>query len=192
MSRRTMRTFIAVGLDDAVRQRTVALQRQLAHASTAVKWVEPENLHFTLLFLGEVEARELLDVCRVVSRAAATIEPFELEVVGVGGFPNLRRPRTLWLGAGEGALQMVALHDALEAPLLDLGAYRREDRGFTPHVTLGRLKTDDATDELRAELAKQAAWPGGRQAVTEVRVMTSELTREGPEYTVVGRGRLGG
>src|SRR5439155_9603340 len=118
---------------------------QLGQAGTPVKWVEPENLHVTLLFLGEVDAREVLEVCKTVQRTAAVIAPFAIDVRGVGCFPNLRRPRTLWVGVGDGSAKMVGLHDALEGPLLQLGCYRREDRGFTPHVTLGRTKTDDVT-----------------------------------------------
>jgi len=186
-----MRTFIAVPLDDAIRSRAVALQGQLAQAGAGVKWVERENLHVTLLFLGEVDAREVLDVCRVVQTAANAISPFEIEVTGVGGFPNLRRPRTLWVGVGTGSAEMVRLHDALEKPLLELGCYRREDRGFTPHVTLGRIKTDDVTDGFRAALTQCAAWQGGRQAVDQVHVLSSELTAEGPNYTVLSRCPLG-
>src|SRR5262249_43385610 len=127
MSRRTMRTFIAVALDSAIRNHAVALQGELGQTGMTVKWVEPENLHVTLLFLGEVDARETLDVCRTVQAAAETIPPFDIEVTGVGGFPNLRRPRTLWIGVGQGSAEMIQLHYALERPLLELGCYRRED-----------------------------------------------------------------
>ncbi len=191
MSRRTMRTFVAVPLDSGIRQRAVALQGQLGQAGTPVKWVEPENLHVTMLFLGEVDAREVLDVCRSVQNAAEAIPPFEIEVTGLGGFPNLRRPRTLWIGVGEGAAEMVGLHDALEGPLLELGCYRREDRGFTPHITLGRVKTGDLTDPMQTALAKSAAWRGGRQPVNSVHVLSSELTANGPTYTVLSRCKLG-
>src|SRR5260370_1063747 len=191
MSRRTMRTFVAVPLDNAIRQRAVALQGQLGQAGTPVKWVEPENLHVTMLFLGEVDAREVLDVCRSVQNAAEAIPPFEIEVTGLGGFPNLRRPRTLWIGVGEGAAEMVGLHDALEGPLLELGCYRREDRGFTPHITLGRVKTDDVTEPLREALAELADSHGGRQPVTRVQVLSSELTAEGPAYNELSRCPLG-
>ena len=192
MSRRTMRTFVAVPLDSGIRQRAVALQGQLGQAGTPVKWVEPENLHVTMLFLGEVDAREVLDVCRSVQNAAEAIPPFEIEVTGLGGFPNLRRPRTLWIGVGEGAAEMVGLHDALEGPLLELGCYRREERRFTPHITLGRVKSEQTGPDLVTALLKLPDWRAGEVRATEVHVLSSELTPKGPVYSVLSRVSLSG
>jgi RNA 2',3'-cyclic 3'-phosphodiesterase len=87
--------------------------------------------------------------------------------------------------------ELVALHDALEPPLLDLGCYRREERQYTPHITLGRVKSDRPDDRLALALAKQAGWRGGNMDVREVLVMSSELRPQGPEYTVLSRGKLG-
>jgi RNA 2',3'-cyclic 3'-phosphodiesterase len=192
MSRNAPRTFIAVPLEEKLRTRIVALQEELAGAGTDVKWVEPENLHVTLLFLGEVDLRESVEICRAVRRVTETISPFKLEPSGVGCFPNARRPRTLWAGAAEGHDELVHLHHAIEAELLELGGYRREERGYTPHITLGRIKTDDVTPELRTMIAGQADWSGGKQMVREVRVLTSELRSSGPTYTVLSREKLRG
>jgi 2'-5' RNA ligase len=186
-----IRTFIAVGLDKSVRERTVSLQEALAATGTEVKWVEPENLHLTLLFLGEVDDRDLVSVCRVVAECSGRVAPFVLGVQGAGCFPNPRRPRTLWVGVGAGTQELVLLHDALEAPLLELGCYRREERQYTPHLTLGRVKSDLPGDKLAAALAKHAGWRCGEMPVREVLVMSSELTSQGPVYTVMGRGKLG-
>src|SRR5207245_1299778 len=123
-----LRTFIAVGLDKPVRDRTLSLQEVLGKTGADVKWVEPENVHLTLLFLGEVGDRDLPSVCRVVAETCANQPPFAMSVEGAGCFPNPRRPRTLWIGVGAGTQELVALHDALEPPLLDLGCYRREGR----------------------------------------------------------------
>src|SRR5262249_29029996 len=154
--------------------------------------VEPENLHVTLLFLGEVEDRTVPDVCRVVADVAAGLPPFEMSIEGTGAFPNARRPKTLWVGVGDGRQELVALHDALEPPLLDLGCYRREERQYTPHLTLGRVKGDAGADQLAAALARRADWQGGHVRGREVLVRSSELRSEGPTYTVLGRGKLGG
>jgi 2'-5' RNA ligase len=187
-----IRTFIAVAIDKAIRDRAVVLQEALGRAGADVKWVEPENMHVTLLFLGEVEDRTLPAVCRVVAEVAAGLAPFEMSVAGAGCFPNARRPKTLWVGIGEGLQELVALHDALEPPLLELGCYRREERQYTPHLTLGRVKGDAGADELAAALARRSDWQGGQVRVREVLVMSSELRPEGPTYTVLGRGKLGG
>jgi 2'-5' RNA ligase len=185
-----IRTFVAIDPGKAVHDRLIALQETLARTGSEVKWVEPENLHVTLLFLGEVEDREVARVCQVIAAGAAKHTPFSLSVETVGCFPNPRRPRIVWVGVGEGTQPLVALHDELEIPLQDLG-YRREERRYTPHITLGRVKSEGATDKLAAALAKRADWKGGETNVREVLVMSSELTSQGPVYTVLSRAKLG-
>jgi 2'-5' RNA ligase len=187
-----IRTFIAVGLDKAVHDRTVALQEALSQSGAEVKWVEPENLHVTLLFLGEVGDRDLPGVCRVVAERAAGRAPFAMSVETAGCFPNPRRPRVLWAGIGAGTQELVTLHDALEPPLMELGCYRREERQYTPHITLGRVRSERPSDKLAGALARHAGWQAGGMQVREVLVMGSELTPRGPVYTVMGRGKLQG
>jgi 2'-5' RNA ligase len=183
------RIFIAAEIDDAVRQRVVVLQRGLALIAPGVKWVEPPNLHLTVLFLGEVEDRDLHALHRAVTKACAKHAPFALRLGGIGAFPTPRRPKTLWAGVTEGAAELQALHAAIEDPLLDLGGYRQEERAYTPHLTLGRVTDEDATP-LAAEIPKQQTWSGGQCEVAELTIFTSELRKSGPEYTVVGRAPL--
>ena len=115
---------------------------------------------------------------------------FALEVTGLGSFGPPRRPRTVWVGIGEGEAELVALHSALEAALLELGCYRREDRQYTPHITLGRVKKEEVNDDLAAALTKHAKWVGGETEVHEVQVLSSELNAQGPIYTVLSRAKL--
>ena len=192
MGRLKLRTFIALPIDDALRRRLVAVQEELGGTGAEVKWVEPENLHVTLLFLGEVDALEVVEICRSVRGVAGPTEPFALSVAGLGAFPNPRRPRTLWVGVEEGHDELVALHHALEEALLKLGAYRREERAYTPHVTLGRVTGDDFPPPLLGRLKRESDWQGGTLMVREVHVMSSELTPEGPRYNVVSREKLRG
>jgi 2'-5' RNA ligase len=187
-----LRTFIAVGIDKTIRDRAEALQQALGRSGVEVKWVEPGNLHVTLLFLGEVEDRSVPDVCRVVAECAAEHEPFEMSIEAAGAFPTIRRPRTLWVGVGAGQQELVALHDELEPPLLDLGCYRREERQYTPHLTLGRVRSERGSEPLATALTRHAGWQCGQLRVREVLVMSSELRAEGPEYTVLSRAKLGG
>lgn len=182
-----IRTFIAIDLGERVRARLSGLQEKLARTISDVKWVTADNLHLTLLFLGEVDALEVVSICREVKKAAEGVAPFTMEVVGVGAFPNLRRPKVLWTGVGAGAEELKLLHDLLEAPLLNLGCYRREERDYTPHLTLGRLTPEERGPEWGSLLAKHAEWEGGEVMVDEVLIMSSELQRQGPMYTVMGR-----
>jgi 2'-5' RNA ligase len=184
-----IRTFIAVDLTKSIRDNAVALQDELARAGTEVKWTEPENLHVTLIFLGEVADREVPEVCRIVTDGVKEFGRFRCSVETFGCFPNPRRPRVLWVGVGAGTQELVEIHDTLEIPLMDLG-YRREDRKYTPHITLGRVKSDRPTEKLTTALAKHAGWQGGEMTVAEIQIMGSELTPNGPVYTVLGRAKL--
>ncbi len=185
-----IRTFLAIDLGETIRNRLVSLQEDLAADVPDVNWVEPGNLHLTLLFLGEIDQREVLDVCRAAQKAVAAMPSLTVNIEGTGCFPNARRPRVLWVGVTDGAAEVCAVHDAIEAPLLDLGCYRREVRAFTPHVTLGRVKSDGPADAIAKALVAHQTWSAGDVLVREVKVMSSELTRDGPTYTVLCRAKL--
>jgi 2'-5' RNA ligase len=186
-----LRTFIAVDFGKAIRDRAVALQEKLAQSGAPVKWVEAENLHVTMLFLGEVDDRDVPAVCSAVAECCLGRTPFSMSIETLGCFPHARRPRVIWIGVGQGTQELCSLHDALEPPLLDLGCYRREDRKYRPHVTLGRVRSDRSADKLAESLAKNTGWRGGETVVRELLVMGSELTSDGPLYTVLSRARLG-
>lgn len=188
---RRIRTFIALELSKNIRQKLVSLQEKLAAAIPAVKWVEPENLHVTLLFLGEVPDLQVPEVCQRVEQAVAEVSPFAVTVEGVGCFPAVRRPRVLWAGITTGAEQLQRVHDLLEKPLHYLG-FRREERRYVPHITLGRLKAERDVPRLADVLRELNHCRAGEMVASEVCVMASQLERTGPVYTVMGRARFRG
>ncbi len=187
-----IRTFIAVDIDPAVRERAAALQEKLGRSAGGVKWVEPESMHITLLFLGEVDELDIVPICRGVIEGAKQISPFAMELKGLSAFPTPRRPKILWTGVTEGKESLKAVHQSLEVPLLELGCYRREERAYHPHLTLGRLNKEDRAGEWGRIITGHADWDGGITHVNEVLVMRSEPGREGPVYSVMGRGKLKG
>jgi RNA 2',3'-cyclic 3'-phosphodiesterase len=187
-----LRTFIAVDLGKLLRDRCASLQEILGRTGADIKWVEFENLHLTLHFLGEVDEREIAPLCRVVADCCGARPVFSLSAEAVGCFPNPRRPRVVWVGVGEGKDELIGLHDALEPPLLELGCYRREERPYTPHITLGHVRSERASGQLVAALKRRADWQGGVTQVREVQVLSSELTPQGPVYTVLSRAPLRG
>jgi RNA 2',3'-cyclic 3'-phosphodiesterase len=187
-----IRTFIAVDLANGVKDRLVAIQEKLGQSGAGVKWVARQNLHLTLLFLGEVEQLDVVQICREVKARSRKHGQFTLEVAGLGAFPNSRRPKILWAGLADGVDELRRLHADLEEGLLELGCYRREDREYSPHLTLGRLSHEERTEEWGSVLARHADWQGGSSPVDEVLVMSSEMRRDGPEYAVMGRAPLGG
>jgi 2'-5' RNA ligase len=184
--RQRLRTFIAIGLDKFTHDRLVGLQQRLSAEGVPAKWVEAENLHITLLFLGEVDAREAPAICQAVERASRSIKPFPMTLAGAGAFPTPRRPRTLIVHVTEGGPELIAVHDALVRPLLELGCYRREERPYRPHLTIGRVK-GQPDEALTVAVKRFEGWQGGQSHVDEVLVMSSELRPQGPEYTVLCR-----
>lgn len=186
-----VRTFVAVESSPQVRQAALRLVQTLGASPAAVKWVEPHHMHLTLKFLGDVDQRDVPGVCQAVQGAAAAIAPFELEIRGAGAFPNLGRPGTVWIGAGEGSPQIDALAKAVERALKKLG-YPPEGRKFHAHLTLGRVRRGGpGLRELGDLIAAHAGFEAGRMRVEQVTVFSSQLTPEGPIYQALGRAPLG-
>jgi RNA 2',3'-cyclic 3'-phosphodiesterase len=177
-----VRTFVAVEIPVEVQDRAGKLIGSLQEAPAKVKWVAPRHLHWTLKFLGDVDMLEIPSVCQAVSRAVAPIVPFDIEARGAGAFPDPARPRTVWVGMGEGSDEMIELHDAIDRELAALG-YRGENRRFRPHLTIGRVRqAHEGTRELARLIRENAEVPIGISTVYEVVVFSSELGREGPTH----------
>ena len=134
-----MRAFVAVFPPPEVREALLGAARELPVVG-AVRWIRPENVHMTLKFLGDVPKEELLDrVAVTLEMICGRHEPFEAEPSAFGAFPSARRARILWAGIDEGSDRLRALAEDVEATLEPLG-FEREDRAYTPHLTLGRSR----------------------------------------------------
>ncbi len=191
------RTFIAVPADDGVYAQALAAIKLLSPHTENVRWTGADNLHWTLQFLGEVEDIETFEVCRAVAKVAAGQQAFELGSAGVRAFPNNEKPRTVWLGAGEGSDRLCELQDAVEASMADLG-FRPERQRYTPHLTLGRVHQGSHGGTALSEKLGTMGDPDGSSLekgtmfVDEVLIFGSEITRDGPSYHVLGRAPLQG
>jgi len=188
----TIRTFIAVESSPEVREAAGRLVQQWERLSRDVKWVEPENMHLTLKFLGDVDSEQIPSVTEAVRKAAAECRPFELEIRGTGAFPSLRRPNVFWLGVGQGAELLGILAQKVERTLEPLG-FRPEDRPFHGHLTLGRVRRGGGQlaallERLRKEQDFQAGWVSVRQ----ITLFSSQLTPQGPIYTPLDHAPLAG
>lgn len=187
-----VRTFVAVEVDEGVRNRAAKLIRRLQQSGADVRWVDTRQMHVTLKFLGEVDLREVYHICMAVEKSVAEIEPFSINVCGVGAFPSLARPRVLWLGIDDGAEQMSALNARIETALQALG-YPREARRFQAHLTLGRVrKQDRALDDLAEMICEMQDLEIGPSTVDQVVIFSSELQPTGPVYEPMGHAELNG
>lgn len=179
-----MRGFVAVHPEPELRARLVSLTGELAAVAGRTKWVEPENLHVTLRFLGDVSDAAVDGVRDVLRRAAAEVGPFRMDVVGVGAFPSIRRPQTVWAGIRAGQAELQALYRRVEAGVHGLG-FAAETRGFTAHLTLGRRREEGRSEALTQRLEALRDQPVGTCIVRGVSLMKSVLSNKGPVYSHV-------
>jgi 2'-5' RNA ligase len=186
----TIRSFVAVDLSPEVIRRAQGLIDVLRAAGSDTKWVSPQNMHLTLQFLGDVPPAKIATVCAAVAQAAQTHAPLAIAVQGAGAFPQASRPRTVWLGVGDGRPALNALQQAIEASLAQLG-FRPEDRDFHPHLTLGRVRGGGpSVRELARLLSAQRDYDAGTCSIESVAVYASHLDRSGPTYEELGRAPL--
>jgi 2'-5' RNA ligase len=184
-----VRTFLAVPLPEAEKDRLAAVQRDLAAWKSLIKVVSPGLLHITVRFLGNIEESRLQGVKSAAAEGAGRSGPFTLHLAGLGAFPSLTSPRVLWAGLapGAGLDALRRLHATLETALATVG-FPREERRFAPHITLARTRDDLATDQRRrlgAELqhVRERHPLDDSFPVGELIVMRSDLRRAGPVYT---------
>lgn len=187
-----LRTFIAVELASSVLGKASQLIKVLQGAGADVNWVKSPHMHLTLKFLGDVPETETPDICRVVAEAAGTVEPFEIVCRGVGAFPDIQNPRTIWLGFSQGVEELRELQSAIDSALKKEMGFGKEQRRFHPHLTLGRVKRLDETTRAALEtlLAKNADFDGDLSVIEEVVVFASFLGRHGPTHEALGRAPL--
>lgn len=179
-----VRTFIAVLLTDELKSRISTVQDQFKDLAPEVKWVARENLHVTLKFLGDVDSGRIEAVCSAMASAVEGVEAFSMGVSGVGAFPNPRRPRTVWVGLDSGAESLAEVAQRVDSALAGLG-FPKEDRKFTGHVTIGRVKDERRIGSLPEALLAAKSTEFGAVDVAGITVMKSDLRREGPVYTVI-------
>jgi len=161
-----------------------------------VVWVAPDNFHLTVKFLGALDVERLPDVERALGEAVAGATPFDLTLRGVGAFPSAARPRVIWAGTAEGAVALAGVAARVERALAPLG-FPAEERPFSAHVTLGRVRTPRRNPKLAAALAAAADVELFRVAVARVSLMRSELAPRGARYSelagyTLGAGTLSG
>lgn len=183
-----MRLFAAIDLSDearlAIAREQTRIRRELADAS--LKWVRPDHMHLTLVFIGEVDAAR---GAAIVDRMGAPVPqpPFRLVFGGVGVFPPHGAPRVLWLGALDGARAAVELQRAIALRLESVGVPQGA-RAFRPHLTLARWR--DGRPAARGSLAEEGVVPVVSVEVTAVTLYQSRLSSSGPAYTALAHAPL--
>ncbi len=166
-----------------MRRALVECQERMRQAGARLRWVRPEHLHVTLRFLGELTLAQVARATVAAREAAAAVVPFEIALGGLGVFPSPKRPQVVWIGTEEGGEALEHLAGAVRAALVRHG-FPDDPRPFRPHVTLARLKDQRHWGDVVRAIEQHREVRIGRQRVAQILVMESQLTPEGPIYTV--------
>lgn len=177
-----IRSFIAIEIPEGIKKGLFEIQEKLKKTGADVGWTRPDGIHLTLKFLGEVDEVRLIDVQKAVEKASKEFSPFVLEVSGIGIFPNTRSPRVLWIGIKDKGDDLKNLQEAIERETERVG-FKRENRSFTPHLTLGRVRSQKNRDALINSLEEFDKIELGLLDVGEVSLIKSELNPKGAIYT---------
>ena len=187
----SMRGFVAIELPDGVKREIGEVQEQLKRSGARAAWTRPEGIHLTLKFLGEVPESGAVEVLSALRDAAKGTASFTVAVTGAGGFPSERAPRVIWLGVEGATDQLAALQAAVDSAMAGLG-FAREDRKFSPHLTLARVKYPRPRDDWQQVIESIRDVRLAEFPVKHISLMKSELRPTGAVYTEVGRAELGG
>jgi 2'-5' RNA ligase len=187
-----MRCFIAITTSEQIRKSLAKLQNELRGKADVrkgdVKWVNPDTIHLTLKFLGEIKDEQAVEVCNITRDVAGRHQSFEVEVEQVGHFGGASA-RVLWVGAGQNCNDLLRLQEDLEEQL-DLAGWPKEGRKFSAHLTLCRVRNSSAGSKLAQLIQPYKDFKLGTIPADSVCVYQSQLTPEGPIYTVLGNYRL--
>jgi RNA 2',3'-cyclic 3'-phosphodiesterase len=179
-----MRMFVAIPVPDSVKQHARMFRNELGASRADIKWVEYENYHLTLKFLGEVNEADLPEISKNLRRAADSCPPFNLSIEGPGFFPSRMRPRVVWLGLRGEIEKAQFLGERVDAYLSSIGFEEEKEHRF--HLTLGRVRNDSKINEL-LKIAEHLA--GHKKLspfkVNHMQLMKSTLGSGGPTYTVM-------
>jgi len=183
VSEELIRSFIAVELGDGdVLTKVTSLQRTLIETGADLKIVEPQNIHVTLRFLGEIPGSLVERVCKAMRQIK--FQPFDLELEGLGCFPDYRRPNVVWVGITRGEVELRGIFNQLEPNLRKLG-FPPDRKGFSPHLTIARVRSGRNRQKLVEAVEALKDQSLASMTVSRVKLKKSVLTPKGPIYTTL-------
>lgn len=178
-----IRCFIAIDIDqENVLEKILKIQKVLEKSNADLKLVEPQNIHATLKFLGEIKAEKVNKVIEALK--TIQFKSFKINLKGLGAFPTINYPRVLWISIANGFKESSLIFAQLEEKLVKLG-FPKEERGFTPHITIARVKSGRGRSELIKILQEFKNEEFGEVIVESVKLKKSVLTSKGPIYSTI-------
>jgi len=181
-----IRSFIAIELPQQVKEGLAGLRNKLERIEHKfVKWVDPDGIHLTLKFLGNIPFKRVMEIKEAIEEAVQGVSPFRLEICGLGAFPNFKQIRVFWIGVGGDLDKLSALQRQIDSALNPLG-FTPEAHPFVPHLTLARIKESASPGDRKtfAELVSSVTFENRYEIeVDAISLMKSQLTPEGAIYT---------
>jgi len=187
-----MRTFIAIELPKEIKTALSRLQEQLKKSEADVNWVEPQNIHLTLKFLGERDYKKISIISAITEEIVQDKAQFTASITSIGAFPSINSPRVIWAGINKGDAQIKEIAAELEEKIAKAGI-PKEDRPFSSHITIGRMRSVKNLDKLIQEINKIAAGFDKQNlefSVKSITLFKSTLSSKGPTYEVLKEASL--
>jgi 2'-5' RNA ligase len=176
-----LRCFIAIEIPVPVKRAIAEVADILKKYDADVKWVPAENVHVTLKFLGNTPEQSVPEIRESLLKAVSSFQPFYIKIGGTGVFPNRKFPRVIWIGMENGET-LPKLAADIDISMSMLG-YKKEEREFKPHLTLGRVRSRKGIISIVNELDNYKDKEFGFFTVDRIKLMRSELKPKGPEYS---------
>lgn len=182
----SIRCFIALDLEEDLRNDISRQQTIFTRQVKGFKWVDPEDYHLTLKFLGSVRKERVQEVGDLLEGIGLQQDPFPVTLQGISAFPYQSNPRVIWVGVRDQSGQLENLWQEIDTGLVDLG-FPRDDREFTPHLTLGRVKANRSQGDLTYLFQRFRGRKFGTSLIDSITFYRTELQKSGPKYTVLSR-----
>lgn len=179
-----MRTFLAIEIPDKLKRKIDNFIADARDAELPIKWVQFNNLHITLKFLGEIDEPQKQEIESIIIDLCKCHIPFEMNLEGIGCFPHPRNPRVLWIGVKQGIELLTDISCEIEKKFSDLGF--KEEKRFHAHLTIGRVKKACSVDSILSKRFISENFP-----VTSIAFFKSSLTSQGPVYEALAKFKLG-
>ncbi|QPJ60602.1 MAG: RNA 2',3'-cyclic phosphodiesterase [Candidatus Nitronauta litoralis] len=176
-----IRTFVAIDIPSPARKVIAAVQRRFLPLDLKASWVRPENVHLTLKFLGNIDPDRVPEVSSALAKATLSSKPFSLSLGKIGLFPGKGAPRVIWVGLKDAENRLKFLHQKVEMELSRIG-FEPEARPFSPHLTVGRIKSRKNVRALKERVVSGESIEQVTVSVTGIVLYKSELTPEGSRY----------
>lgn len=179
-----IRAFIAVDIDAGAKENILSIIETLKKSNTDVKWINENQLHLTLKFLGYIDETLIQTISQALTSISGNFPAFILTFSKIGGFPNINNPKVVWLGIDKGAETLIALNERIEIELEKAGL-KKETRKFLPHLTLGRVRTPKNITNLTKLINETTFQITNKIKIDKLTLYQSTLTPKGAVYTQI-------